>query len=148
MNIHSTQRHLAPQLRLAQKERPVPPQVRLQEAADQFIGRAGNLVGTAFWGTVGTGVGTLAGAAASTLVIPELAPVLVGAAAIGGGIGAAVAYQKGHGDTMGLTAMACASVALGAGAGFLFGGSTGAVVGSGLGAAYAGAGLYLARDSY
>lgn len=143
MNICST-RQPRPLL-----HRPVPefqdPRARMQESAGAVIDDAATFVGTAFWGATGTGLGALAGVAAS-IPAPEYSGALIGLGAVGGGIAAAAAYSRGHGDMMGTSIMAVAALGFSTGLGYLLGGSTGAVIGGALGAAYAGAGIYVALD--
>ena len=120
--------------------------------ADAFQARAHRCIDKAFdalglgLSTLGSGIaGGLAGALAGSLLGPTGTVVGLAGGALAGGAAGGAAYASGHGDTLGRTAMGLAALATGALVGSLAG-PTGTLAGAGLGALYAGAGLYFSRD--
>jgi len=136
--------------------RPDGPRERFDTAcshpADAFQARAHRCIDKTFdalglgLSTLGSGIaGGLAGALAGSLLGPGGMVVGLAGGALAGGVAGGAAYATGHGDTLGRAAMGVAALATGALIGSLAGPS-GALVGAGLGALYAGAGLYFSRE--
>ena len=121
------------------------PALVFQEKAGRAIDRTFNVIGVAFSAAAGGVVGALAGGLGGSLLGPAGGVIGMVGGAVAGALGCGVATARGHGDTLGKTAMAAAAVGVGAMLGSL-GGPTGAVIGAAIGTAYAGAGLYFSRD--
>lgn len=131
-----------------------PPALLLKPPKDKILKKGNDIIDDFVCGVgflMCAGGGAAAGGVGGVLAHAALrgsastAAISAGAGALVGGVGLGYLYAKGYGDEIGLATMGMASVGGGALLGSL-GGTKGAVIGAGLGLAYAAAGIYFALD--